>query len=237
MIYFLHGSNNKEARKKLKSLSEALHSKRPEAEVFRIHNENWSDSQFDELLVAQGLFDQKYIVILDSLFDDKEIKETIVDRAKEMKESENVFLILDGDVDKKTLDKISKYADKVQEFNGDTKKVEKFNTFSLADSFGRRDKKNLWIGYLQAIDLGISPEEISGVLFWQIKSIMLVMKTKNVKESGLSPFVYTKANGFARNFTLDEISEYAHDLVEATQAVRQGEGEMEVLLERIVLKI
>ncbi len=237
MYYFLHGKNNKEARKKLKSLTEILHSKRPDSEIFRIHDENWSDAQFDELLVAQGLFDQKYIIVLDSLFDDAAVKERILDRAKDMKESENVFLVLEGDTDKKTLDKISKHADKVQEFDGDVVKVERFNTFGLADAFGRRDKKSLWVGYLQAIDLGISPEEICGVLFWQIKSIILAMKTNSSKESKLSPYVDSKARGFAKNFTIGEISNYAHALVEATQAVRQGEGEMEVLLERIVLNV
>jgi DNA polymerase III delta subunit len=237
MYYFLHGKNNKEARKKLKSLVETLHVKRPEAEIFRIHDENWTDAQFDELLVAQGLFDQKYIIVLDTLFDDARIKERILDRAKDMKESDNVFLVLENDVDKKTLEKISKYAEKVQEFEGVEKKVERFNTFALADAFGKRDKKNIWVGYLRAIDAGISPEEISGVLFWQIKNILIVKKTKDAKESKLSPFVDSKARGFARNFTLDEISGFARSIVEATQMVRQGEGEMEVLLERVVLGV
>ena len=145
-------------------MTEILHSKRPDSEIFRIHNENWTDAQFDELLVAQGLFDQKYIIILDSLFDEKTVKERILDRVKDMKESENVFLIIEGETDKKTLDKLSKYADKVQEFDGGGVQEERFNTFGLADAFGRRDKKSLWVGYLQAIDRGISPEEISGVL-------------------------------------------------------------------------
>lgn len=237
MYYFLHGKNNKEARKKLKSLVETLHAKRPEAEIFRVNDENWSDGQFDELLIAQGLFDQKYIIVLDSLFDSTPVKERILDRAKDMKESDNVFLILESDVDKKTLGTISKHAEKVQEFDGQEKKVERFNTFALADAFGKRDKKNLWIGYLRAIDAGISPEEISGVLFWQIKNILIAKKTKDVKESKLSPFADSKARGFARNFTLDEIGSYARKIVEATHMVRQGEGEMEVLLERVVLGV
>jgi|SRR5579872_861700 len=237
MYYFLHGKNEKEARKKLKSLVDTLHKKRPEAEIFRMHDENWSEGQFDELLVAQGLFDQKYIVILDSLFDMAEAKERILDRASDMKESENVFLIIESDVDKKSLDKISKHAEKVQEFEGGPSKEERFNTFGLADAFGRRDKKGLWVGYLKALDQGISPEEISGVLFWQIKNIIIAQKTKSAKESKLSPFVDTKARGFAKNFTPDEVGSFARSIVEATQSVRQGEGEMEVLLERVVLGI
>lgn len=237
MYYFLHGKNTKESRKKLKLLVETLHTKRKNAEIFRINDENWTEGQFDELLVAQGLFDQKYIIILDSLFENKEAKERILDRAKEMKKSENVFLIIESDVDKKAIDKISKYAEKVQKFSGGEVKEERFNTFGLADAFGKRDKKNLWIKYLQAIDLGISPEEISGVLFWQMKNIIIAKKTKEVKESKLSPFVDSRARNFANNFTLEEIGGYARAIVEATQTVRLGEGEMEVLLEKIVLAV
>lgn len=237
MYYFLYGKNNKESRNKLKSLVATLHTKRKEAEIFRINNENWSEAQFDELLVAQGLFDQKYIIVLDSLFDNKETKERILDRVKEMKESENVFLLIENDTDKKTLDKISKYAEKVQEFVEVEKKKEGFNAFVLADSFGKRDKKNLWVRYLQALDLGISPEEISGILFWQMKNIIIAKKTKDAKESKLAPFVDSHARSFARNFTLEEISEKAREIVEATQKVRQGDGEMEVFLEKMILSV
>ena len=237
MYYFLHGENTKEARKKLKSLVQILHNKRERAEIFRINNENWTEGQFDELLLAQGLFDQKYIIVLDFLFDDKEAKERILDRTKEMKESENVFLIIESDTDKKTIDEISKNAEKVQEFSGGVVKEERFNTFGLADSFGKKDKKNLWIKYLQAINAGINPEEISGILFWQMKNIIIAQKTKSAKESKLSPFVDTKARGFAKNFEPEEISSYAKNIVEATQAVRQGEGEMEIFLEKIILSV
>ena len=237
MFYFLYGKNSKESRKKLHSLVEILHGKRPGSEIFRINDENWSDAQFDELLVAQGLFDQKYIIVLDSLFGKKEVKEFILDRTKEMKESDNVFLILESDTDKKTVTAVSKHADKVQEFADESFKPERFNTFALADAFGKRDKRSLWVGYLKAIDLGISPEEISGVLFWQIKNILIAKKTKDAKESKLSPFADSKARMFIKNFTDAEISEKARSIVEATQAVRQGEGEMEVLLEKIVLSV
>jgi DNA polymerase III delta subunit len=237
MFYFLYGKNTKESRTKLNSLVGILHGKRPGSEIFRMNDENWSDAQFDELLVAQGLFDQKYIIVLDSLFTKKEIKEFVLDRTKEMKESDNVFLILESDADKKTVDKISKHAEKVQEFESTDVKAERFNTFTLADAFGKRDKRSLWVGYLKAIDLGISPEEISGVLFWQIKNILIAKKTKDMKESKLSPFVDSKARAFSKNFTDAEISDKARSIVEATQAVRQGEGEMEVLLEKIVLSV
>jgi DNA polymerase III delta subunit len=237
MFYFLYGKNSKESRKKLNSLVGILHGKRPGSEIFRINDENWSDAQFDELLLAQGLFDQKYIIVLDSLFGKKEVKEFILDRTKEMKESDNVFLILESDADKKTVDKISKHAEKVQEFETTDVKAERFNTFALADAFGKRDKRNLWVGYLKAIELGISPEEISGVLFWQIKNILIAKKTKDAKESKLSPFADSKARMFSKNFTDTEISDKARSIVEATQAVRQGEGEMEVLLEKIVLSV
>ena len=78
MIYFLHGTDTKNSRKKMHEILRGLLGKRPNSEVFKITSENWSSEQFDELLQAQGLFEKKYIIELDFLLGKKEIKEIIL---------------------------------------------------------------------------------------------------------------------------------------------------------------
>ena len=55
--------------------------------------------KIDELLISQGLFEQKYIVDLDKLFEKKEIKEYVLDKLEAMKEAFHPFLILEGKID------------------------------------------------------------------------------------------------------------------------------------------
>src|SRR3990167_8333998 len=99
MIYFLHGTDNHKARAKLHELLELAEKKRPNSELFKITAENWNEAQFDELLVSQGLFESKYTVVLDNLFEKKDYKTYIMDRLKNMQDSEQIFLMLEGTVD------------------------------------------------------------------------------------------------------------------------------------------
>lgn len=237
MLYFLYGTDTQESRKKLQALLASLAKKRPDAEVFRLKEDNWNEGVFQELLNAQGLFDQKYIAVLDGLLEYKDSNELMQESIKAMQESAHVFLMIEQVPSKKIIDEVSKYAEKTQEFARPEKKKEFFNTFALGDALGSKDKKSLWLGYLEALKQGVSAEEICGVLFWQVKNITLAMNTKSASESKLSPFVDSKARKFAKNFTKEELKELSSALVDATEKVRNGEGEMEVLLERVVLKV
>ena len=58
MIYLIYGTDTHKTRKKLHELLDTALKKRPGAELFKITTENWSETQFDELLVSQGLFEQ-----------------------------------------------------------------------------------------------------------------------------------------------------------------------------------
>lgn len=237
MLYFLYGTDTIESRKKLQLLLASLAKKRPDAEVFRLKEDNWNEGSFQELLNAQGLFDQKYIAVLDGLLEYKESSELVLEHIQTMQESTHVFLMIENNPAKKVVDVVEKHAEKTQEFARPEKKKEFFNTFALGDALGSKDKKSLWVGYLEALRAGVSAEEICGVLFWQVKNIILAMHTKSASESKLSPFVDSKARKFAKNFTKGELKNISSALVDATEKVRNGEGEMEVLLERVVLRV
>jgi DNA polymerase III delta subunit len=237
MLYFLYGTDTQSSRIKLHALLETLAKKRPDAEVFKINQDNWSESVFQELLIAQGLFDQKYIVVLDGLCSNKDSVDTVSSASDDMQKSAHVFLVIDTKVDKKASEALSLYAEKTQEFTLPEKKKEFFNTFALGDALGTQDKKGLWVLYISALEQGISAEEICGVLFWQVKNICIAHHTKNASESKLSPFVDKKARSFAKNFTPQELNGISNMLVDATHKVRQGEGEMEVLLEKTILSL
>jgi DNA polymerase III delta subunit len=237
MLYFLYGTDTIESRKKLQALLASLAKKRPGAEVFRLKEDNWNEGTFQELLNAQGLFDQKYIAVLDGLLEYKESSELVLESVQTMQESTHVFLMIENNPAEKVVEVVEKHAEKTQEFARPEKKKEFFNTFALGDALGSKDKKSLWVGYLEALRQGVSAEEICGVLFWQVKNITLAMHTQSASESKLSPFVDSKARKFAKNFTKEELKDISSALVDATEKVRNGEGEMEVLLERVVLAI
>jgi DNA polymerase III delta subunit len=237
MLYLIYGTDTHKGRKKLHELLELAKKKRPDAELFKMTSENWSESQFDELLVSQGLFEQKYTVVLDNLFEKKDYKNYIVERLEGMQSSEQIFLMLEGSVDAPTLKKIEKFSKQVQEFVKKEEKKEWFNIFGIADGILQKDKRLLWVSYLDFLKKGTASEEIHGIFFWQIKNMILASRAGNSNETGLSPFVYKNALTGARKYKIEELQTMSSELVEMTHKVRSGEGELEVMLEKWILHL
>lgn len=239
MLYFLYGGDKDKARSKAHGLVETLLKKKPDASFFKLTLENWSEAHFEEYIGGQGLFENKYVVLADGLFENKEVKEFIVKRLKDLKESQNIFIFREGELDKASLTKIEKNAEKVQELvlANEPRKKEEFNVFSLTDAFGRRDRKNLWILYNQAKNANVEDEQIHGILFWQVKNMLLASKVKSANDAGLSPFVFSKAQGFSKNFSAEELEKKSADLIELYHDARRGIHDFSLSLERFILSI
>ena len=243
MFYFLYGEDKEKARGKAHELLDSLVKKRPKASFFKVDGENFNLGKLEEFIGGQGLFDNKQIVFLDNILEDKEIKEEVLDKIKEIKESPNAFVFLEKKADKATLGKMEKSAEKVQEFKaaGNVgfagKSVDKFDVFFLTDVFGRRDKKNLWALYQGALSQNVSPEEINGILFWQLKSMIVARLSKDANESGLKPYVFQKSKSFAQNYSEEEMKKMSSALVSIYHDSRRGIHDFDIALERFILSL
>jgi uncharacterized membrane protein len=214
-----------------------LSSKRKNSEVFKLTSENWNSEQFDELVSAQGLFEKKYIVVLDFVLSQKDAREYVLEKLKEMQEAEHWFLILDGKVDTATVKKLEKFSYKSEEFEKPESKKEQPIIFSITDKLLARNKKQLWVCFVDLLEQGIAAEEIHGVLFWAVKNMIIAARVDSQKESGLSPFSYSKALSGGRNYKLSELKKMSGRLVEMVHKVRNGDGETEIMLEKWILTI
>ncbi len=253
MIYLLHGEDTEKARAKAHELVDMLRAKKPDASFFKIEAAEFSAEKLDELVNSQGLFESKYIVLLDRVFENKEAKEQLIDARKDLAESPHIFIFLESKVDKASLTKLEKVATKSQvfELGGGAGKartfamgetfgqflISEFNIFSLGDAFGRRDKKELWFLYSKAAMRNIPAEEIHGILFWAWKSMALSAGAKDAAEAGLNPFVFQKSSGFARNFSTEELTNIGGRLVRMYHDAHRGKVDFDIELERFVLGV
>lgn len=243
MFYLLYGENKDKAREKVHRMILSLQKKKPDAAFFRIDSETWSEANLEEYIGGQGLFSNKYIVFVDSILENKEIKEVAVKKMKEMGESQNIFILLEGTLDKTTLSKIASYAEKSETFDFDTSvrgrvpSGGEFNLFSLGDALGRRDKKNLWVLYYKAKKAGLEEEQIHGTLFWAVKNMMLAENSHSAKEAGMNPYVFSKAKRFAGNYNSEELRNLQGGLVSLYHDSRRGGNDLDIALEKFVLNI
>ena len=66
--------------------------------------------------------------------------------------------------------------------------------------------------------------------------MIIAGRVRSQKESGLTPFSYSKALSGGRNYKTDELQKMSFGLIEMTHKVRQGEGQLEIMLEKWILE-
>jgi DNA polymerase III delta subunit len=114
-------------------------------------------------------------------------------------------------------------------------KYSDFNIFALTDAVGARDKKNSWVLYQKALASGMAAEEIFWKIVWIVKSMMIASKTKDYSETDMKEFPYKKAKGYAKNFSKVELENLSETLVVGYHNARRGIGEVDLVIERILL--
>ncbi|HEY4528566.1 MAG TPA: hypothetical protein VJJ48_01945 [Candidatus Paceibacterota bacterium] len=112
-----------------------------------------------------------------------------------------------------------------------------FNIFAFTDAIGARKKRDAWVLYRKALSLGMVPEEMFYKFHWQLKSMMLASLTETPAEADMKPFPYNKAKGFLKNFQTSELRNLSTELVIGYHHARRGEGEIETLVEKMLLKL
>jgi hypothetical protein len=112
-----------------------------------------------------------------------------------------------------------------------------FNIFSLADALGERDRKKLWVLFQFALRQDISSEELAGVFFWQLKSMVVSRETKNANEAGVSPYVFQKSKRYNKNFSPEEELRMASKIVVLYHNAHRGLVDFEKGLEKFILGV
>lgn len=233
MLHVYFGSDEITIREKAFAQSNAL--KGDGGEVLVVGSANYEPGILSDLLGSVSLFGGEKVVVFDTLSESKEVFEDCISCVKELGASKNHFILIEGTLlagDKK---KLSGHADTFVELTKE--KGETFNAFSLTDAYTARDKKRLWLLLNEAWQYGLSNEEIAGVLFWQIKILRLVARTKSAEEAGQKPFVYDKAKRALQNFKPGELDQMSRDLLAVYHDGHNGKCDMRIALEKWVLQL
>ncbi|MEX0909768.1 MAG: hypothetical protein WDZ75_00560 [Candidatus Paceibacterota bacterium] len=236
MLYLLYGSRHF-IKNESTNIKSALLAKRADAISLSYDGATTESFDLEESTSGQGLFQTRYIVELIGMFEGEQLpnpKEAII----KIKESENIFLVLEEKLPKKILDLLKENAERtMEEKNAPAKKEKDFSAFSLADALALRDKKRLWILFREALSRGYKVEELHGILFWQMKTIVLAYKTTSAEDAGIKPFPYSKAVSAKKKYTQEEAEELLHALSGAILEGRSGSSSLENSLEKVILSL
>ena len=209
------------------------------SEVARFGEGGEAFANVGSYLSARGLFASKVSLILDRPLDDPGGAALFTpERIQELADAGALVIAIAPDIHSDVLKniRIGKTV-VVEEFELKEKDNEPApNVFALTDAFAAGDRKKSWILYRQMIEDGASAEEIHGILSWQARALVLASKTKSALDSGLKPFVYTKAKQAAARFKEGQANQLSRDLVTLYHQSRMGEGTLEDLLEVFLLR-
>lgn len=239
MLYVIYGPNKKVATDKALSLVQSLQSKKPDATLVKLDSDNWNSSIVQENLGGQGLFSNKYVVFFNRVCENASAKEGILDFISAMKESTNIFIVLEGTLNVELKKSFEKYAEKMvlcEEKTAVKKSFGDFNIFALGDALGEKKFMNAWALYRKALEKGLEVESILGTIFWQMKSILLASRSSSASEAGLSPFVFNNCKRFARNYSAEELENTLRKLITIYHDGHRGLVDMDVEVEGWVVK-
>lgn len=196
---------------------------------------NYLSGELPTLIDSQSLFGGTEAYILDTPSNDSEFVTEVTEHLSSMAESANIFIVMESSLLAAAKKKYERHASEVKEFAAD--KAERFNAFALAEALAKRDKKNLWVLLQEAKLAGLRPEEIVGVLWWQLKALRLADKTSSPGEAGLKDYPYKKAKQSLRNFKDGEIMVLSQSLLVLYHQAHQGLADMDLKLEEWALSI
>lgn len=239
MLYVFHGTDIKESGEKARTLVNSLRTKRADAAFEKLDGDSWDPAILESHFGGQGLFSNKYIVFLDRVTENSDAKETLPGFIQVMQGSDNIFIILEGKLNAELKKAVTSHAEKAIESEPKVKK--NFfadgggNVFAMADALGSRDAMKAWSIYREVIDAGTEPENILGTLFWQAKSMVLAADSSSAAESGLSPFVFTKAKRGASNYSKEELNKLTLDLINLYHDGHRGKRNLELATESLLL--
>lgn len=202
MLYCVWGTDRKTVVDQTQHIVFGLRKKRPNAQYYKFEIPH-SVGELEEIISATGLFDDKHIIVIDELWKQEDGKMFIIERVEELTSTPHICILFGSTPDIKTKKVLEEKATKVAIF--DTQKEERDTfVFTWVEDVVKRDIQKAWIGLHVLKEAGHSPEAVMGALWWQIRSVAVAQTATSAKESGLSPYVYTKAKRLSKDIQISE---------------------------------
>lgn len=242
MIQVFYGLDADGVLNKTKEAVNLFQSKESEATLVVFEDDRFDEARFEDIVSGgQSLFGGRCIVLFRRVFDNPETKEAILARLDDIKNAEHVFIFSERKLDAKTIAAFVKAGAAMNECSKKEKNMpeKSFASFALADAFGRRDKKKAWAVFHEEIAKGSAAESLHGMLFWQIKNMLLAdsCSLEECVRAGMKPFVFGKAKSAAKNFSGEELRALSARVVSLYHRAHEGSGDLEIATEQFILSI
>ena len=209
MIYSLVGTDTGRRKEALKEISKMG--------APNIHLYGEQISALRPLIEAGSLFGDRVIAHLVQVLEKAETRERVYDMLPQMDESQNIFIIDEPFADANRAKKLEKFSKKV--FDAREEKEKEVSPFTLTNAFARRDKKEVWVEWMNLCD-ALEPEALQGALWWKFQMVWSDVKS-----------------GKPSKYTQEECEAIGRRILRSSILAHRGEKDLKVELESILLSI
>ena len=171
MLYFYSGTDREKVRAAMSAAA-----KKVSKNIVRITDAN-APADLTAAFGGGGMFGESRVVVLNGVLANEEMHTTLLDSLAHMRDSEEIFFILEEKPDAATRKQIEKYAEHSERYDKPSEK-KSGDIFAIAGALRRADKKALWVNYQRQLADNAAPEAIHGVLFWAAKDMFMKSSSK-----------------------------------------------------------
>lgn len=233
MLYVLVGSDSEKRTVRTRKILDTLRTKRPDAVFREMQVDTFDVNILLEHLNTAGLFDEKSIVRLQGVCENTEHKKTLIDQAVVMHSSDNAFIITEEKLTKPDITKFEKSGATLEVFD-EMRNAKEVNMFNLADLLLARNKQKLLVTFYEYTNSGHAPEELVGIMVWQLKSLNLALGHSQ-SDSGLKSFVYGKC--IKSGWNKEQAQQTYHKLITQYHESRRGGLTLFERIEKFILEL
>lgn len=239
MIAILYGSDQVAVGDEVNQLRQKFAANQRDGVIYRFSDEDFAQERFEELIGGGQLFGNAVMVIARNLWADEDRANWLTTQLAVMVTSPTQFIFWEDGLNKQLVEMVKGVGATVQEFalkNAGWLGKTDFNIFSLTDALLNRQRRELWLRYMEAVARGVPAEEVFWKLAWQLKILLWVKQTKGELPE-LKPLVVSKARRGVEKFSGLELKELSSSLVKLWHEAIGGEVDLALGLEQFILRL
>lgn len=171
MLYIIYGNNIEKKKKALSVIGEI--------NIYIGIDNTDLYNDLSSQIYSQDLWGDKQIIALDSLMQSADSRDIVYAQLESLRDSDNIFIIIENSIHSATLDKLKKFATNVVDAtigeyvnNRGNNRVEEKSPFALCDHIAALDRKRAWLELTKLYDTDVESEPLHGAIWWKLKTVM-----------------------------------------------------------------
>lgn len=199
-----------------------------------VDSDSYEEGMLLNLAMGNSLFGDKIVFLLEYPLANTKVRDDLEKNFPQLEQSEQLFVVIEGPLKAEQKKLWNKYS-QMEEFKAEA--AERFNVFALGEAILKRDRKALWLIWSEARLLGIPPEELVGIIWWQLKSLRLAALAQSAEEAGMKDYPYQKSKRALVKFPEGETEKLSRSLIDTYHQSRLGYLDMDMAIERWLLRL